>query len=514
MEAVKQFGLIKPDTTTSLYFTGCARLELQYYSQTQEAIVDFTNCIELSSKTEQTPFGLEVWYKRALAYHNINKHDEAIRDYTEFINQCELLGERGESELHRGLIGRGRTYQAMYELDAAMQDMNEANRLTNNSNPYYLCCRASVHASKYEREKAVENIETASHRGCDKNVEALFQRALVLAELGRHNAALEDFRKALTLSTKPVQQSDSCFRCGLSEYALFNKSQAFQWFERAITLHPYHAQAYYHLGMMQTEKEHYKEALKTLNRAHELAPQQGDILLERAIVNQNLNKLDDSAHDRKRGKLLNASSFAIITILGNRIKTLREEIDRTGASSRNHLELAKAYDGLLSQKKNFQVKMEFYKIAIIEYRAAIETDTKYVYPQARALLALCQKKMNNLIEAHESHLEFYNLLAKHKGAVYYWKTYLLHVKDNMEADKLEPHLDETTVSKLIHMEFNRRKKDVDEETFQNDHQDIYKNKLTFYEQMRIDLSNVLAAISVLNLDRTSIINNTEDSMNK
>jgi len=514
MEAVKKFLLIKPDTTTSLYFTGCARLELQYYSQAQEAIVDFTNCIELASKTEQPPFSLEIRYKRALAYHNINKHDEAINDYTEFINQCESLGEEGESELHRGLIGRGRTYQAMYELDAAMQDMNEANRLTNNNNPYYLCCRASVHVSKYEREKAVENIETASHRGCDNNIDALFQRGLVLAELGRHNAALEDFRKALTLSTKPVQESDICFRCGISEHALLNKSQAFHWFERAITLHPYHAQAYYHLGMMQTEKEHYKEALKTLNRAHELAPQDGDILLERAIVNQNLNKPDDAAHDRKHGKLLNASSSAIITMLGNRIKTIREEIDRTGVSSHTHLELAKAYDGILGHKKDYKVKMEFYKIAILEYRAAIETDTKYVYPQAHALLALCQKKMNNLIEAHESHLEFYNVFAKHKGATYYWKTYLLHVKDSMEADKLEPHLDETAVSKLIHMEVNRRKKDIDEETFQNDLQDKYKNKFAFYEQMRIDLSNVLAAISVFNLDRKSIINNTEDSMNK
>jgi hypothetical protein len=190
-------------------------------------------------------------------------------------------------------------------------------------------------------------------------------------------------------------------------------------------------------------------------------------------------------------------------MLGNRIKKLREEIDHTGPSILNHLKLAVAYDGLLRQKKDFNVKMEYYKIAVIEYRAAIKTDTKYLYPQARALLALC-----------EVHLAFYNVLFKHKGAIYHWKTYLLDVKDKMESSKIEAHLDETAVNKLIHMEVNRRKKDVDEETFQNDIEDNYKNQLAFYEQMRIDLSNVLAAIAVLNLDNDSIIDNVEDTMNK
>jgi len=173
-----------------------------------------------------------------------------------------------------------------------------------------------------------------------------------------------------------------------------------------------------------------------------------------------------------------------------------------------------AYDGLLSQKKNFTAKMEYYKEAVVQYRVAIETDTKYLYPQAHALLALCQKKMNYLIEAHESHLEFYNVLAKHKGAIYHWKKYLLDVKDKMELNIIEPHLDENALSKLIHMELNRRKKDIDEETFQNDIEDKYKNQLAFYEQMRIDLSNILAAIAVLNLDSKNIINNVDNTMNR
>ena len=41
--------------------------------------------------------------------------------------------------------------------------------------------------------------------------------------MGRHNAALKDLKNALTLSSNPVQQSDICFRSGLSDYALPEK---------------------------------------------------------------------------------------------------------------------------------------------------------------------------------------------------------------------------------------------------------------------------------------------------
>ncbi|CAF1085516.1 unnamed protein product [Rotaria sordida] len=510
-EAIKQFALIKPDTTTSLYLAGCSRLELQHYAQSQEAVVDFTKCLELLSEDEQSPFALELWYKRALAYHNIGKYDEAIADYTEYINRCKSLRE----PYHKGLIARGLTYQVMYDLDIALKDINEANTLTYNKNPYYLCCRASVYTSKNEIDKAVADLERASNVGCYHDVEGLFQRGIVLAELNRHNAALEDLQKALTLSSKPSQQADICFRCGLSEYVLNNKEQAFQWLSRATSLHPYHAQAYYHFGIIQTEKEQYKDALKTLNRAHDLSPQQSDILFQRAIINEHLGKLNDAANDRKHGIKLNMTDFAIITMLANRIKILRKEIKHTDSSSpRSYLELAIAYDGLLTRKKNLTTKLEFYREAIFAYGTTIETDTKYLYPQARALLALCYQKMNDLVVAHEVHFEFYNVLSKYKGAVYHWKTYLLDVKDKMESGKIEPHLDQNAISQLIHMETNRRKQNIDEETLQNDIEDHYKNQLIFYEQLRIDLSNILAAIAVLNLDRDNIINNVEDTSYK
>lgn len=480
----------------------------------QEAVQDFTKCIALAAQNPHAEYGLEVWYKRAQAYHFLRQYNEAIRDYTEFIKRCQTTGERANDELYPGLIGRGQTYQAMYELDMAMQDINEANRLTNNNDPYYLCCRAGVSAARHERAKALEDIHKANAVGCEDDYEALLQRGIVYAELGDHDNAVKDFSKAAKLSPKTSEQSDICVRAGMSFYALNDKREAYQWFERAITLHPLNADAHYRLGMMQREKGQYKEALKSLTRAHELSPVEGDILLERAIVHQHLGDIQEAKHDHKRGEQLNSSVSAITTMLDKRIKTLREERDRTGASALNHLQLAMAHDGLINQKKDFKTKRKYYTVAVMEYREAIQADTKYLYPQACALLALCQRKMNDFNEAHEIHLEFYRLLDRHKEAVYHWKTYLVEVKDKMESGQLEPHLDEVTVSKLIQMELNRRKKDVDIETYQGDIHDKYKNQLAFYEQMRADLAHLLAAVSIFNLDDNAIIENVEDTTNR
>ncbi|CAF5188736.1 unnamed protein product, partial [Rotaria magnacalcarata] len=349
--------------------------------------------------------------------------------------------------------------------------------------------------------------------GCYKSAEALLQRAIVLTELNRHKAAIEDLKKALTLTDKPSQQSDICFQCGVSYYALNDKEQAFQWFSHSTSFHPYNAQAYYRLGVMQREKEQYTDALKSLDRAHELSPVQSDILFQRALVYEYLDKPDDAAKDRKRGLQLFSLDFTIITMLGNRIKALREEMLHTNVSSHTHLELAIAYDGLLNRKKNLTTKQIFYKVAIHEYRVAIETDTKHLYPHAYALVALCHLKMNDFVKAHEAHLQFYNILSKYKGTEYHWKAYLLDVKDKMELGKTEPHLDQAAVSKLINMELNRRKQCADQETFKYDTEDQYKNQLLFYERLRIDLANLLAAIALLNLDRDRIIDNIENTSN-
>ena len=448
-----------------------------------------------------------MWYNRALAHHIAGEYEEAIEDYTEYIDRCRSSGERGTSRLLRGLIGRGLTYQVLYELNLAMADIDEANQLVDERIPYYLCCRAGVYTSKHKIEKALEDLRKVSYLDCDHDMKALYQRAIVLAELNRHHGALEDLKKALVLSGKPTEHADVCFRSGLSEYALNNKKQAFYWFSRAINLNPFHAEAHYHLGMMQAERKQYNEALKSLNGAHELSPHRADILSQRASVNKHLGKLDDAEQDQKRVTQLSSSEFAIVTMLGNRIKKLRKEIDRTETSPRSHLELAMAYDGLLSHKKHLSTKLEYYKEAVVEYGIAIETDTKNLYPQARVLIALCHQKMRDLLEAHQLHLEFYDALTKHKEALYHWKMYLADVKDKMESGKTELYLDQNSISELFHMEINRRKQNVDEETFKNDTDDQNKNQLAFYRQLRIDLSNMLAAISLFNLDHDAFLDN-------
>jgi tetratricopeptide (TPR) repeat protein len=211
---------------------------------------------------------------------------------------------------------------------------------------------------------------------------------------------------------------------------------------------------------------------------------------------------------------LGSSSLATVAMLEDRIKKLRAEIVLKGESTRSYLELGMAYDGLLNQKKGSTAKLEYYKEAVIEYKAAIKIDQENYYPQARALLALCQEKMNDFVEAHQLHLEFYDTLCEHKEAAYHWMAFLDQVKEKKELDKLEPHLDEATVHKLIEMELNRQKMNFDIEEYENDKEDIYKNRLAFYERLRIDLSNLLSAIALLSLDSDIIAHNLKGTVGK
>ena len=469
---------------------------MRYYIQTREAIVDFTKCLELASRTNQPSFILQVWYKLAQAYYRIGRYDDAIRDYTELIQRCRVSDDQDKTNLHKGLLGRGQTYQAMFELDAALVDIDEAIKLTPRNNPYYFCCRASVHAWKHNYKKAEVDLQRALDAGCEKDSQALLQRAIVHAELGKHDLALEDLQKALLLTHYPIELAEICYRSGMSELALNKRTAALRSFEQTTTLHPFHAQGYFQLGMLQADKGQYKHALKALDRAHELAPVQANILLERADVNRNLGHLEEADADHKRGMQLQASPTSKIALLTDRINQLRQQSDRQGASAYSHLELATAHDGLLNQKKHSKAKTEHFQQAVLAYRAAIEADSKHLYPQARALLVLCYQKMNALLEAHELHLNFYDVLAEKPGAIHHWKTYLVDIEDKIALNSAEPYLTESVFGKLVHIESNRRKKNIDEDRFRNDIDDKHENQLAFYQQLRIDLSNVLAAISI------------------
>jgi tetratricopeptide (TPR) repeat protein len=513
-KGTKSFSVIKPETTHSLFSRGCARLELKRYLETRKAIADFTQCMELLSPSTSPAFACELFYKRAFAYHEISRHNEAIKDYDELINRCRPIREQGKVLVLNGLIGRGKTYQAMGKLGLAFRDIDDANKMTGNTDPYCLCCRASIYASKHDYKRAVADLDKASKMGSDQNLDALLERASVLSEFGKYDVALPDLEKALTMSHENTQKAEIYYRRGMCDYALKNRDQALHSFEQAVKMNPYHGKAHFRIGMIQAEKGQLKEALRTLNKAHELAPQQRDILLERSIINRKLGNADEAADDVNRGMQLASTTVSTVTALENHIRRLREEIKHNGSSTRTHFELAIAYDGLVTQEPESDAQEENYKEAVTEYRAAIDSDTNNTYPQARALLALCQKKMNDLIGAHQWHLEFCDMFYEHREAVHHWKAYLKDINERMESSNLEPHLDESAVRKLMHMERNRKVRNIDEENYKNDTEDQYKNQLSFYMRLRYDLSDVLAAIALANLDDDTIVHNIRSTPSK
>lgn len=508
MEAIKQFSLIKPDTTSSLFMCACARLEMKYHVQTREAIVDLTKCLELAKGNNPPPFALQIWYKLGQAYQQLGRYEDAIREYTEFIQRCKLSGDAGRASMPDAYLSRGLTQQSIYELDGALKDIDEANRLVDENDAYYLCCRANLYAWKMEKSKAEDDLRKASKIMANNDSKSLLQRAATLKEFHDHYGALESLRKALEMSRNPVELSEICFQIGENETALNNQIQALRAYEQSAAMHPFHAGAYYQLSLIYREKKQYKQALKSLNRAHDLWPNDTKILLDRAEVYENLSLQKEAEDDRRRVAELRFTSNNILEDLIDEIRHLKRVTDQQ-KSPDYHFRLAKAFDGLLNQKKRLKGRTEHYQQSIESYRTTIELDKKFLLPQARALLILCHSKMQAFPQAHRLHLEFYEFLDQNEQIVDRWKKFLLDCSEQLETKEAEAFLNETTFNQLTSIETNRRKKNIDEKKLREDREDKNFNQLAFYQQMRFDLSNLLVALTTLYFNPERLISTGE-----
>lgn len=136
-EAINIFDKVSPATFDSLYYRGCARLQLSEHSEIYNAIDDFTQALQLS-KAQNDP---NIYYKRAFAYQIIGQYPEAITDYSIFIQY-----KGGSSDVHIGYLSRGLVYNELKQYKQALTDIEYANEIGPKSNMYYTYCLARTKA--------------------------------------------------------------------------------------------------------------------------------------------------------------------------------------------------------------------------------------------------------------------------------------------------------------------------------------------------------------------------------
>ncbi|HEY9610345.1 tetratricopeptide repeat protein, partial [Allocoleopsis sp.] len=91
-------------------------------------------------------------------------------------------------------------------------------------------------------------------------------------ELGNHDAALADYEKAISLNPNSAR---AFYNRGLTRNRLNQHQSAIQDYSEAIRLQPTFAEAFYNRGLSRFNLKNYKEAIDDLNKAAALFKQNG-----------------------------------------------------------------------------------------------------------------------------------------------------------------------------------------------------------------------------------------------
>ncbi|CAF0712112.1 unnamed protein product [Adineta steineri] len=527
-----------------LYLRGNAHLKLDISIHHQKAIDDFTEAIRLVNEPESAhgkfKYTAELYYKRAFAHQMLGENDDAIHDYSLFIGRAR---DKGNDVLAKGYLSRGLVYESMQRTYKAWCDINKASELTCKKNPYYEYCRERVRIaiseihddmddehehindSVRENENGVEdqdneelmNSETPTSMGQQMDsgltleesrvkYEKLFYDALLRSEQGCIEEALEKFKNACEVTSNKYQKAESSFRQGLCYYELAEKVQARNSFETARKYNPKHARAIFRLGMMQAVDNQLKEAITTLSLAYKYAPNDVDILYERANVYERLGKLQEAVYDRRRALQLAQSSNTTIVILEDHIRHIKAEMAKEGESSKRHFKLGWIEETLqrLYKTENLYIHEDkkkiinitktshyLYEKAINEYQAAIYVDKEQCCPEAYAFMSLCQDQVEDILSAQETLQILLEKLRTLPQFLSMWKLFIEDVKNPNYWNEMGTLPPDRRLDRVYGIDQHYRDIELDEKSFKGD-----ENLLLFYRTCHDQLSKILAACAL------------------
>ncbi|CAF0901596.1 unnamed protein product [Adineta steineri] len=295
IEAIAKFNEISPVTFDSLYYRGCAYLQLGGFFQIKNAIEDFNQALKLS---ESIPKDVNIYYKRAFACQLIGRYSEAIIDSSMFI-------EYSPSNKHKGYLSRGLVHTELQEYDKALEDMRQANEMNLQLDMYYMYCLARAHAALHNTSEAQREFKELADY-CRNELsqprhtyDNHFYYGIASYELNDYSVALQEFIEALNYANKQ-QQANTKFYIGLTRYALGTIDDAIKDLEDVLKLDADHKRAHFRLGMMKSENENsYSQALSHLTQAHKLTPQKSSILYERGNLHHKMGQLDACVYDKR-----------------------------------------------------------------------------------------------------------------------------------------------------------------------------------------------------------------------
>ena len=320
------FGYIqnqeKHQTAYAEFYIGLTSQEKGKY---EEAIEHYNEAIRIN------PQDATAYNNRGTAKGELGRHEEAIADCNEAIRinpQYALpYNNRGTAKLALGwhhdaitdcdraihidpqyadaYYNRGTAKAALGRYEEAITDHNEAIRI----NPQHASAYANRGTAKDALGRhgdAIADYDQAIRTNSQYAV-AYYNRGNAKIALGRQEEAIADFDQAIRINP---QFAEAYYNRGATNSALHRYEEAIADYDQAIHINPQYAQAYHNRGTAKGELRRHEEAIVDFNAAIHINPQYAEAYCGRGITYRAIEE-----YERARPALQRA--FELATEQGN-----------------------------------------------------------------------------------------------------------------------------------------------------------------------------------------------------
>ncbi|HNW88397.1 MAG TPA: tetratricopeptide repeat protein [Bacteroidales bacterium] len=209
---------------------------------------------EFSTAIKNDSLYYQAWSNRGVVYNNLEKHEEAVRDFT------VCLGLNPED--NDGLIGKANSLSALLRFNEALPFYDHyLQKKPTDANAILKRGTAFVQLGRYK--EALADLEKSKELKPD-NYEVYYWLGLYYYKNGQYAAALENLDKSVSLNQK---KSDIYSWRGLARYKMKQLDAAIADYNTAIQMNPNDAAAYVNRSVANFDKGNYLQAWEDINTA-------------------------------------------------------------------------------------------------------------------------------------------------------------------------------------------------------------------------------------------------------